>query len=31
LSNVARLRAQPKFVSVFNSNCDGTIIYNKPA
>jgi hypothetical protein len=28
LSNVARLLAHPKFVWVFNVNCDGTIIYN---
>jgi hypothetical protein len=28
LSNVARLAAHPKFVWVFNANCDGTIIYN---
>jgi hypothetical protein len=28
LSNVARLAAHPKFVCVFNANCDGTIIYN---
>jgi hypothetical protein len=25
LSNVARLAAHPKFVWVFNANCDGTI------
>jgi hypothetical protein len=30
LSNVARLAAHPKFVWVFNANCDGTIIYNDP-
>jgi hypothetical protein len=30
LSNVARLTAHPKFVWVFNANCDGTIIYNDP-
>jgi hypothetical protein len=30
LSNVAMLAADPKFVWVFNANCDGTIIYNKP-
>jgi hypothetical protein len=30
LSNVARLVAHPKFVWVFNANCDGTIIYNDP-
>jgi hypothetical protein len=28
LSNVARLAAHPKFVWVFNANCDGTITYN---
>jgi hypothetical protein len=28
LSNVAKLAAHPKFVWVFNANCDGTIIYN---
>jgi hypothetical protein len=28
LSNVARLAARPKFVWVFNANCDGAIIYN---
>jgi hypothetical protein len=30
LSNVARLAAHPKFVWVFNANCDETIIYNDP-
>jgi hypothetical protein len=30
LSNVAKLTAHPKFVWVFNANCDGTIIYNDP-
>jgi hypothetical protein len=30
LSNVATLAAHPKFVWVFNANCDGTIIYNDP-
>jgi hypothetical protein len=30
LINVARLAAHPKFVWVFNANCDGTIIYNNP-
>jgi hypothetical protein len=30
LSNVARLAAYPKFVWVFNANCDGTIIYKNP-
>jgi hypothetical protein len=30
LSNVAKLEAHPKFVRVFNANCDGTIIYNDP-
>jgi hypothetical protein len=30
LNNVARLAAHPKFVWVFNANCDGTIIYNDP-
>jgi hypothetical protein len=30
LSNVAKLAANPKFVWVFNANCDGTIIYNDP-
>jgi hypothetical protein len=30
LSNVARVAAHPKFVWVFNANCDGTIIYNDP-
>jgi hypothetical protein len=30
LYNVARLAAHPKFVWVFNANCDGTIIYNDP-
>jgi hypothetical protein len=30
LSNVARVPAHPKFVWVFNANCDGTIIYNDP-
>jgi hypothetical protein len=30
LSNVARLAAYPKFVWVFNGNCDGTIIYKDP-
>jgi hypothetical protein len=30
LSNVARLAAHPKFVWVFNANCDVTIIYNNP-
>jgi hypothetical protein len=29
-SNVATLAAHPKFVWVFNANCDGTIIYNDP-
>jgi hypothetical protein len=28
LSNVGRLAAHPKFVWVFNANCDRTIIYN---
>jgi hypothetical protein len=28
LSNVAKLAAHPKFVWVFNANCDGTMIYN---
>jgi hypothetical protein len=28
LSNVVRLAAHPKFVSVFNANYDATIIYN---
>jgi hypothetical protein len=28
LPNVAKLAAHPKFVWVFNANCDGTIIYN---
>jgi hypothetical protein len=28
LSNVAKVAAVPKFVCVFNANCDGTIIYN---
>jgi hypothetical protein len=28
LSNVAKPAAHPKFVWVFNANCDGTIIYN---
>jgi hypothetical protein len=27
-SYVAKLAAHPKFVWVFNANCDGTIIYN---
>jgi hypothetical protein len=27
-ATVARLTAHPKFVWVFNANCDGTIIYN---
>jgi hypothetical protein len=26
----ARLAENPKFVWVFNANCDGTIIYNDP-
>jgi hypothetical protein len=30
LPNVAKLAAHPKFVWVFNANCDGTIIYNDP-
>jgi hypothetical protein len=30
LSNVAKLAAHPKFVSTFNDNWDGTIIYNDP-
>jgi hypothetical protein len=30
LSNIAKLAAHPKFVWVFNANCDGTIIYNDP-
>jgi hypothetical protein len=30
LSNAVRLAADPKFVWVFNANCDGTIIYNDP-
>jgi hypothetical protein len=30
LSNVAKQAAHPKFVWVFNANCDGTIIYNDP-
>jgi hypothetical protein len=30
LSNVVKLAAHPKFVWVFNANCDGTIIYNDP-
>jgi hypothetical protein len=30
LSNVAKLATHPKFVWVFNDNCDGTIIYNDP-
>jgi hypothetical protein len=30
LSNVAKLAANPKFVWVFNANCDRTIIYNDP-
>jgi hypothetical protein len=30
LSNVAKLAADPKFMWVFNANCDGTIIYNDP-
>jgi hypothetical protein len=30
LSNVAKLAAHPKFVWLFNANCDGTIIYNDP-
>jgi hypothetical protein len=30
LSNVGKLAAHPKFVWVFNANCDGTIIYNDP-
>jgi hypothetical protein len=29
LSNVAKLAAHPKFVWVFNANCEGTIIYNE--
>jgi hypothetical protein len=28
LSNIAAAAAPPKFVKVFNANCDGTIIYN---
>jgi hypothetical protein len=28
LSNVAKQAAHPKFVWIFNANCDGTIIYN---
>jgi hypothetical protein len=28
LSNVVRLPAHPKFVWVFNVNCDETIVYN---
>jgi hypothetical protein len=28
LSNVAKQAAHPKFVWVFNANCDGAIIYN---
>jgi hypothetical protein len=30
LSNVARQAAHPKFVWVFNANCDGTVIHNDP-
>jgi hypothetical protein len=30
LSNVAKLAAHPKFVCIFNANCDGTVIYNEP-
>jgi hypothetical protein len=30
LSNVAKQAAHPKFVWVFNANCEGTIIYNDP-
>jgi hypothetical protein len=30
LSNVAKLAAHPKFVWVFNANCNGTIIYSDP-
>jgi hypothetical protein len=30
LSNVAKLAAHPKFLWVFNANCDGTIIYIDP-
>jgi hypothetical protein len=30
LSNGERLAAHPKFVWVFNANCDGTVIYNDP-
>jgi hypothetical protein len=30
LSNVAKHAAHAKFVWVFNTNCDGTIIYNDP-
>jgi hypothetical protein len=30
LSKVAKLAAHPKFVWVFNANCDGTMIYNDP-
>jgi hypothetical protein len=30
LSNVGKQAAHPKFVWVFNANCDGTIIYNDP-
>jgi hypothetical protein len=30
LSNIAKLAAHPKFVWVFNANCDGTIIYSDP-
>jgi hypothetical protein len=29
-STVAKLAAHPKFVWVFNANCDGAIIYNDP-
>jgi hypothetical protein len=29
-SDVATLAAHPKFVWVFNANCDGTIIFNDP-
>jgi hypothetical protein len=30
LSNVAKVAAHPKFVWVFNANCDRAIIYNDP-
>jgi hypothetical protein len=29
-SNVVKLAAHPKFVWVFNANCDGTMTYNDP-